>query len=36
MSKLRQNKLVLSDALHPTADVGNQGTGRPQAEVEAF
>ncbi len=34
MSKLRQDKPVLRDALHPGADVGNQGAGCPQAEVE--
>jgi hypothetical protein len=35
MGKLRQHKPVLSDALHPRSDVGNQRASRPQAEVEA-
>src|ERR1700733_13983683 len=35
MGKLRQHKPVLSDALHPGTDVGNQAACRPYAEVEA-
>jgi len=34
IGKLRQDKPVLHDALHPGADVGNQGASRLQAEVE--
>ena len=35
IGELRQHQPVLSDALHPGADVGHQRAERPQAEVEA-
>jgi hypothetical protein len=35
MGQLRQHEPILSNALHPRTDVGNQGARRPQAEVEA-